>query len=284
MEEGKGKERRLTIGRVLEAGGGGRKEPVQVDDLRVRLGPVADEDKEAPVRGDQVVRDERRNARVQRLAAPLRVRSRHRSACNRLRKRARWATSGRCGARWSSKLAVRTSSENFPSTLPRDYTRLRQLALNRIQASHASAGHSSARQYRASPLPFPTACFGCPGCVLAISTFPQWLTSGTNGSLQAVPSIMRRFYEIRADARDQSCAIQLLDPAPDARFKVRSRRDARILDVDALSLGAVAWMASLEWTRASEARRQRLTRHQRLTPRIGAGAPALLDIRCPLRA
>lgn len=73
----RGSESGLTVCRVLKARGSGTEEPVQVDDLRVGLGLVADEDKEAPVRRDQVVRDERRNARVQRLAPPLRVRSRH---------------------------------------------------------------------------------------------------------------------------------------------------------------------------------------------------------------
>lgn len=50
---------------------------MQVDDLAMGLGAVSDEDKEAPVRRNEVVRDESGDPRVQWLAPPLRVGSRH---------------------------------------------------------------------------------------------------------------------------------------------------------------------------------------------------------------
>lgn len=50
---------------------------MQVDDLAMGLGAVSDEDEEAPVSRNQVVRDESGDPRVQWLAPPLRVGSRH---------------------------------------------------------------------------------------------------------------------------------------------------------------------------------------------------------------
>ena len=50
---------------------------MQVDDLAMGLGAVSDEDEEAPVSRNQVVGDESGDPRVQWLAPPLRVGSRH---------------------------------------------------------------------------------------------------------------------------------------------------------------------------------------------------------------